>query len=141
MGLALIGVHFGRARTALLEEQLDGLERIAAGFEPPLVVVGDFNAAPWTRLVGEAAARTGTRPVGGFRVTWEGDYPVVGLPSVVGHQIDHVLLSPGIGLSLIETLPIPGSDHHGLLIELVVPDAGSALSPGNAADYLRTATR
>ena len=86
----------------------------------PLIVAGDFNAAPWSWVVARAAEVTGTDVLGGTRVTWKGSYrtPFGPLPEPWGHQIDQILLSEGIGVASVETLDLPGSDHLGLLLRL-----------------------
>lgn len=118
--LGLIGAHFSRAHEGLREVQADALGPMAAGLPRPLVIAGDFNAAPWSWVAGRAAAATGTRIVGGHRVTWKGDYPTpLGpVPAPWGHQIDHVLVSAGIGVEEITTMALPGSDHRGVLVKL-----------------------
>ena len=66
---------------------------------------------------------TGTRILGGYRVTWKGHYqtPLGPLPEPWGHQIDQMLLSPDIGVDAVETLALPGSDHLGLFVSLYTP--------------------
>jgi endonuclease/exonuclease/phosphatase family metal-dependent hydrolase len=56
-------------------------------------------------------------------VTWKGRYrtPLGKLPEPLGHQIDQILLSSGIGVVSVETLDLPGSDHFGLLLHLRIP--------------------
>lgn len=119
----LIGGHFSRPTEAVQPRQLAGLGEIAAGLPRPLIVVGDFNAAPWTATLAQAAELTETRVVGGYRVTWRGDYrtPLGRLPEPWGHAIDHVLVSEGVGVVAVDTLPLPGSDHAGLLVRLRLP--------------------
>lgn len=128
--LGLIGVHFLRSAAGKRDRQLAGLERLAASLDAPLAVAGDFNAAPWTSLVAAAAARTGTTIPGGHRVTWRGRYPGVDWAEPYGHQIDHVLADPRIGIASLRAVPLPGSDHLGLMAELIVPpnDAGGLVA-------------
>ena len=66
---------------------------------------------------------TGTRRIGGFRVTWRGFYPTwIGRVRVpLGLQLDHILLSLGIGVRHLETLPIPGSDHMAVKARIALP--------------------
>ena len=125
--LGVMGVHFIRAESrAEGDAQLRGFARRALALEAPLVVVGDFNASVWSNRVRQAAEMTGTVPAGGYRVTWRGRYPL-GIPAPVGHQIDHLLAAPEIGIASLKTFEIPGSDHRGLLAELIVP-------PGDAPE-------
>jgi len=121
--LGLIGAHFSRPFERLHQVQAEALGRIAKKLGRPLIVAGDFNAAPWSRLVARAAEVTGTDVLGGHRVTWKGRYqtPLGPLPEPWGHQIDQILLSSGIGVVSVETLDLPGSDHRGLLLRLCIP--------------------
>ena len=123
LAIGLIGGHFSRPTEAVQPAQVAALRGIAAGLPRPLVVVGDFNAAPWTATLARAARLTGTRIAGGYRVTWRGTYetPLGPIPEPWGHQIDHLLVSEEIGVEAIETVPLPGSDHAGLLARLRVP--------------------
>ena len=118
--LGLIGAHFSRPFERLHQVQAEALGPMAQRLGHPLIVAGDFNAAPWSRVVARAAEVTGTRILGGHRVTWKGHYqtPLGPLPEPWGHQIDQILLSGGIGVETVETLDLPGSDHFGLLLRL-----------------------
>ncbi len=126
--LSLIGAHFSRPFERLHQVQAEALGPIAkklgrARLGHPLIVAGDFNAAPWSWVVARAAEVTGTDVLGGYRVTWKGSYPTpLGpLPEPWGHQIDQILLSEGIGVEAVGTLSLPGSDHRGLLVRLRIP--------------------
>ena len=126
--LGLIGAHFSRPFEGLHLTQIEALGPIARELaaqnpEQPLIVAGDFNASPWSRAVARAAEVTGARILGGYRVTWKGHYqtPFGQLPEPWGHQIDQMLLSPDIGVDMVETLALPGSDHLGLFVSLRIP--------------------
>ena len=81
----------------------------------PLVLGGDFNAAPWSALVRKVARETGTDLVPGFRFTFNlrilqnGDSRFGGLP------LDHILHSPELKPTAVRLLPHVGSDHLGTL--------------------------
>jgi len=121
--LGVIGAHFSRPFERLDMIQAEALGPISEKLARPLVIAGDFNAAPWTRPVARSAEVTGTRILGGYRVTWKGGYPtpLFPVPEPWGHQIDQILLSPGIGVAEVETVPLPGSDHRGVLVRLRIP--------------------
>jgi endonuclease/exonuclease/phosphatase (EEP) superfamily protein YafD len=123
--LGLIGAHFSRPHEGLRQVQADALGPMAAELrrtEParPLIVAGDFNAPPWSWVVTRAAEVTGTRILGGYRITWKGTYPTPFGPVSApwGQQIDHMLLSSEIIVESVETLALPGSDHRGLFARL-----------------------
>jgi endonuclease/exonuclease/phosphatase (EEP) superfamily protein YafD len=121
--LGLIGAHFSRPFERLHQVQAEALGPMAVRLGHPLIVAGDFNASPWSWVVARAAEVTGTRILGGYRVTWKGHYrtPLGPLPEPWGHQIDQMLLSGGIGVETVETVDLPGSDHLGLLLRLRIP--------------------
>jgi len=73
--LGLIGAHFSRPYERLHMTQAAALLGIAEPLARPLVIAGDFNAAPWARVVARAAEVTSTSILGGYRVTWRGSYP------------------------------------------------------------------
>jgi endonuclease/exonuclease/phosphatase (EEP) superfamily protein YafD len=119
----VLGLHFRRPVTETQQAQLDGLPDAAPDLAAPLIVLGDFNAAPWSEAVARAARTLGVEPVGGLRFTWRSKLsgwfgplgPLMSLP------IDHALVSPGVGVEWARTFEIPGSDHRGVLLRLQVP--------------------
>ncbi len=121
--LGLIGAHFSRPFERLRRVQAEALGPMASRLGHPLIVAGDFNAAPWSWVVARAAEVTGTDVLGGYRVTWKGHYrtPLGPLPEPWGHQIDQILLSGGIGVVSVEPLDLPGSEHLGLRLRLRIP--------------------
>lgn len=83
-------------------------------------VVGDFNATPWWpayRAVAarcrDAVAELHARPPR----TWPN---AVGLPALL--RIDHCFVA-GMRAERSERIPLPGSDHYGLCVDLVEIDA------------------
>jgi endonuclease/exonuclease/phosphatase family metal-dependent hydrolase len=83
------------------------------------VVVGDLNATPlWpayrelARHVPDAVATHARRRGARAARTW-GPWP--GAPRLL--RIDHVL-ARGIAVLHAETVELPGSDHHGVLVEV-----------------------
>lgn len=128
--LGLIGAHFSRPTEGLRQVQAAALGPMAAELRQtqpalPLIIAGDFNAPPWSWVVTHAVEVTGTRIIGGHRITWKGEYPTpFGLiPAPWGLQIDHMLISDGIIIDTVETLELPGSDHRGLLVHLRIPES------------------
>jgi endonuclease/exonuclease/phosphatase family metal-dependent hydrolase len=102
--------------------QVAGLAAYLASAEAcPRALVGDLNSTPrwpaYRRLVAElddaavlVAARSGRAP----GATW-GPYP--GAPRLL--RIDHVLVNAFDVLDF-QVVPLPGSDHSGVLADLVV---------------------
>ncbi len=130
--LELTGGRLGRRRlyamhaTAPLQRQLiPDWERdmeVLGGWcsaTPAPIVVGDFNAtfdhAAFRAALGgchSAAAGTGRGLVG--------TYPAA-FPRWFGIQIDHVLVPTGTLTSRFDIVDVGGTDHRGLLAEIVVP--------------------
>lgn len=76
----------------------------------PVIVMGDFNAAPWSHATRRIEAASRTRVVPGLRMTIE----VMGVPI----PIDHVLLSRELcGLAARVDGPL-GSDHFPVVVEI-----------------------
>ena len=119
----VIGVHLSWPVLGKQKRQARGIGDIVDEIGLPVVVAGDFNATPWSHALALAEEASGARMPGGYRITWRGVYPTPlgDIPDPLGLQIDHVLTSPEIGLTRIEAVPVPGSDHLGLLVTLSVP--------------------
>ncbi|MFT3885087.1 MAG: endonuclease/exonuclease/phosphatase family protein [Flavobacteriales bacterium] len=77
--------------------------------EGPTLVLGDLNTVSWDQALHNFCLRSGLREgQDGTTATW---------PSLLGLALiplDHVLVSPGLGVSRSEVFRIPGSDHRGL---------------------------
>ena len=121
--ITILGLHLAHAFPGNQDRQIAALDEIATNLPRPLIVLGDFNAAPWSHAIREVEKLTGTRRIPGYRVTWRGAYPSPfgEIPSVMGHAIDHVLLSPGMGARNIEVVSIPGSDHRAIGVTVTLP--------------------
>jgi endonuclease/exonuclease/phosphatase (EEP) superfamily protein YafD len=75
----------------------------------PVLLTGDFNAAPWDPVVKGVARFVGLRKPLALLPTW----PVAAGP--LGFQIDHILVSPELAVERIATIADPlGSNHRGL---------------------------
>ncbi|MCB0771699.1 MAG: endonuclease/exonuclease/phosphatase family protein [Flavobacteriales bacterium] len=103
--------HFHRRN-----RQLEGLVPIVAATTIPTILVGDLNTVPWDGAFGRFCSRSGLRaaPVKGSR-TWPSVGPLALIP------LDHVLLSGQASATSISSFHVPGSDHRGLLAEIILP--------------------
>lgn len=106
------------------EEQLAALAEVARTEPGPLVLAGDFNASSGHRAFRDLLA-TGLRDahVAGGRwwaTTWPCDLRP--LPSLA--RIDHVLVSPQVGVVAVSEGEGRGSDHRSVVADLVVADGG-----------------
>jgi endonuclease/exonuclease/phosphatase (EEP) superfamily protein YafD len=85
------------------------------------ILAGDFNAtldhAELRRLLGRGYRDAAEQAGSGLRMTWPADKSP--LPAVLA--IDHVLVDRRVRVASARTVAIPGSDHRGVLAELVLP--------------------
>ena len=122
--IGVLGVHFAHGIRGNQRKQVDALSMLAERLPETRIVLGDFNATPWSLAVRRAERLTGTRAlINGFHPTWFGpcraDVSARRIP--LGLPIDHILVSPGIGTRVLRTVPIPGSDHAAILGVLTLP--------------------
>lgn len=98
--------------------QLRSIADLASQSSVPTIVCGDFNATPWSPTF-KSMVRVGklkdARRGFGLKSTWpEARWPL-NIP------IDHVLVSPAIGVANFSTGPHLGSDHRMVIADLQVP--------------------
>ncbi len=86
----------------------------------PVVVAGDFNDVPWSYTVETFASISHLRDIRigrGFYNTFDANNRFLRLP------IDHVFLSPGLGLVELADPIRFSSDHFALFVQLVVDES------------------
>ncbi|MFZ9856023.1 MAG: endonuclease/exonuclease/phosphatase family protein [Limisphaerales bacterium] len=98
--------------------QLASIATWAASHSGKAVVLGDLNTTPWSPyfsrlLVDGRLVRA--HPRWGVEPTWMADQPWVSL------LLDHVLVSPEIGVTSVEVGPDVGSDHRPVRADLLMP--------------------
>ena len=122
--VSVLGLHLAHAYPGNQGRQIAALANIVPSLPEPRIILGDFNAEPWSHAVRRIEQLTATRRIPGHRVTWVGSYPspLGPLPAPIGHAIDHILVTPGISVASIETVAIPGSDHRAVRAVLSIPD-------------------
>jgi endonuclease/exonuclease/phosphatase (EEP) superfamily protein YafD len=84
----------------------------------PFLLMGDFNAAPWSRAFARlrgAAGACDTRAGFGAQTSFPADGWLLRIP------IDHVLASCAIGVRDRRVGPAVGSDHLPVIADLAVP--------------------
>lgn len=112
--LRLVAAHFTKDFFAGIRStqgwSVIGQVRRLRRLEPmPLLMTGDFNAAPWDPVVKNVARQVGLRHPWAWLPTW----PVAAGP--LGVQIDHLLVSPELAVERIATTAdAVGSNHRGL---------------------------
>ncbi len=93
----------------------------------PTIVCGDFNTAPWCSTYSDFLATTGLQDgaIGkGIFPTWNRHTSLLGLP------IDHVVVSPDIGVSRRWIGPNCGSDHRPVIVDYFRRRTGGKAMPG-----------
>jgi endonuclease/exonuclease/phosphatase (EEP) superfamily protein YafD len=120
--LGILLVHplppVSEAAVAAQDEALDAVAERARRMAGPLVILGDFNATPWSTPFRRLLARSGlcdSRAGFGIAASFPAASAIVRIP------IDHVLASCAIGVRDRRIERDVGSDHLPVVIELVVP--------------------
>lgn len=121
-GVALLAIHplspSSEFRAQQNDRQLGFATDWAAGQDGPTIVVGDFNATPWSypfrRLVSSTNLSNSAR---GFGLDLS--YPADGNP-LVRVPIDHLLFSDGLAVVDRRLGPAMGSDHFPLTVDLAL---------------------
>lgn len=97
--------------------QLGTLAEEIRAMDLPTVVVGDLNTVHWDPEFVRMCTRSGAVPVTGPEVrTW----PTLGPMALI--PLDHVLIAGGITAEHVNTFEIPGSDHRGLVSNIILPE-------------------
>ncbi|KQT88265.1 endonuclease/exonuclease/phosphatase family protein [Aurantimonas sp. Leaf443] len=102
--------------------QIGALQSVLAALPSPVLIGGDFNAAPWSGAVGTYAEAVGTRPVGGLGPTWLHRTLPAALVGPLGLPIDNILASPQIGIVSAATGEATASDHLPVVVRFVLPE-------------------
>ncbi len=117
--IAVYAVHPRPPDSEAKSEARDSLftelaERVA-GETMPVIVIGDFNASPWSYAFREFTAETdliNSQNGYGLSATWPTGFPLVLVP------LDHMLHSDGLTTVGREVGPDLGSDHLPLTVEV-----------------------
>lgn len=125
-GLRVLAIHplspYTRARAKTRDEQFEFANQWVIDQSGPVIVVGDFNAGPWSypfrRLVAETGLHDSAR---GFGL--ELSYPA-GSSALVQIAIDHLLYSDGLAVMDRRLGPAMGSDHLPLTVDLAFSSGG-----------------
>jgi endonuclease/exonuclease/phosphatase (EEP) superfamily protein YafD len=115
-GLTIIGTHTTRFPHPRAQfTQVKALAKLLETINGPQIVMGDFNATPFSRITQTLATAANMT-----RLTNLPSWPAqLGLPQVA---IDHILVSPGIrALSSQGIGNNAGSDHFPIFMKLAVP--------------------
>ena len=98
------------------QKQLAWLADLVSAAKMPTVVLGDLNTASWDDVFKQLCTKGDLHEGGGAPLaTWPA---TVGLPLT---PLDHVLVTPQLGVASTRSFPIPGSDHRGLVADITAP--------------------
>lgn len=118
--LTVATAHLDWPGTGAQGAEVEALAARLAAIHGPLAVMGDFNAAPWSRTLRQLSDRAGLRrrhrALGTYRGGAGGRGGAWFVPG--GLPIDHILTRPGLAAETVRTIEIPGSDHLGLAATL-----------------------
>ncbi|MGB0563050.1 MAG: endonuclease/exonuclease/phosphatase family protein [Spirulinaceae cyanobacterium] len=115
--ITLLGLHTTRPRSADTAAFQQAEFATAAAWlqhQPHAIVLGDFNATPWSRPFQDLLNTSGlmdSLPGWG----WQGSWPA-GLPPLMRLPIDHCLHDPMIQVRSRRMGPAIGSDHLPLIV-------------------------
>lgn len=117
-----IAVHpyppYSRSSSQMLVRSLHAAGAAAARAPVPCIVVGDFNATPWSAGFRAFAAGSGLRDTAlgrGVQPTWNARRPFVRIP------IDHIFAPPAATVVRRTIGPDVGSDHFPVEADLILP--------------------
>ena len=107
-------------------DEIQGLARSATGNATPSIVVGDFNATYWHPPFRELLA-AGWRDAHvvagrGFSSSWPNHWPLV--PPFL--RLDHALVDAALTVTDAVDIDLPGSDHRGFVVSMMVNPAETA---------------
>lgn len=89
------------------------LGRVLGRVEGPLVLAGDFNAAPWSDAINDLLDGAQLLPPPRYHATWPTEFGSLGLP------IDNIFSRGPAIIDRMEVLPDPiGSNHLGLIAQV-----------------------
>ncbi|HSF87529.1 MAG TPA: endonuclease/exonuclease/phosphatase family protein [Acidimicrobiia bacterium] len=103
-------------RSESRDKLLERIGRAAAEETLPVVVVGDFNATPWSagfRKLVEPADLANSQDGFGFGATWHANWP-----AFAGVPLDHLVHSRDLTTVNREVGPSAGPDHRPIRVEL-----------------------
>lgn len=115
-GLTVIATHtvrFPQSRAQF--RQIVELSKLVESIPGRKLVMGDFNATPFSRIVSTFAGRTGMRRLSGLP-SWPA---LIQLPQMA---IDHIFVSPDMRATESQKIGnAAGSDHYPISIRIAVP--------------------
>jgi endonuclease/exonuclease/phosphatase (EEP) superfamily protein YafD len=106
----LVKPYFDSAAVAEAQE----LERILNRLDGPLLLAGDFNAAPWSDTIEHLTRAANLLTGPSYPATWPVFLGPLGVP------IDNVFTRQPLIIDDIDALDAMGSNHRGLVADIVI---------------------
>ena len=103
----------GRLPASRQASQAENLAKLMNALPPDLVLMGDFNGAPWSRLQSAFSTATGLENAAGWELSW----PTM-LPWPLRLPIDHVLSRGHLVVTEFSAGPEIDSDHFPVIAEI-----------------------
>ncbi len=127
--LRVFGLHAPRPRSpdsmGRRDRLFGELRDWVAEREVATVLAGDFNATPWTPALAQLIDGAGlerAKPASGWYASWPGVLGDLGIP------IDHLLHDARVRVESLRAFDLPGSDHRGIEVRLLLPRAPAGTS-------------
>jgi endonuclease/exonuclease/phosphatase (EEP) superfamily protein YafD len=111
--LAAVPILEGRLPATRQASQAENLAKLMNALPPDLVLMGDFNGAPWSRLQSAFNTATGLENAAGWELSW----PTM-LPWPLRLPIDHVLSRGHLVVTEFSAGPEIDSDHFPVIAEI-----------------------
>ena len=99
-------------------DQITALDPVFAALPQPVIVAGDFNAAPWSHAVERVAEASSTHAANGLRFSLR--MATFGLGPWPFMPIDHVLLPDGVKAIDMHLGSSAGSDHLPVIARIAL---------------------
>jgi endonuclease/exonuclease/phosphatase (EEP) superfamily protein YafD len=113
----IVGVHMRRPTYPSLHKSgFDKLRRFLTKTTEPVIVAGDFNAAPWTQQLHGTLAETGLKRLNTVTPTWPAQWRDLPLLPVL--PIDNILVSNNLSKIDLWVGPRLGSDHLPVIADI-----------------------
>ena len=97
-------------------QQMEKLKTEFAAMPRPVILAGDFNAAPWSEIIKRLSAETSTEPLPGLRLSLL--MSAVGFGPIPILPVDHILVPLSSNAESVRTGPQIGSDHLPIIASI-----------------------
>ncbi|MEM9591130.1 MAG: endonuclease/exonuclease/phosphatase family protein [Pseudomonadota bacterium] len=115
----VVGVHLARPfHPRQQQADFENLTWFLRSRTGPIIVAGDFNAAPWTQKLHGLTTATGLKRLNTFSPTWPARWKNLALLPIL--PIDNILISPGLATIDLTVAGRLESDHLPVIADLAL---------------------